>query len=126
MQRDGSSPWLYVFATPIAVVNVVALLNDPRRMGQPTTVDDAPVVVLFAMGLAMLALVCGTWAHSRFRYRTPVALVQVALTVGVGVSYALDIKTSISIWDLVQDVVWLVTVGLQVFGTGREDDPQAA
>lgn len=116
---DRPGPWLYVFASPIVLLNVVALLHDPARLGERSTVSGQPVLGLLGLGLFMGALVGGTWRYSRFRHRTPVALLQLALNLAQLVPFAVSDTVRISWWDVVGDVAWIASTAAQVLGRGR-------
>lgn len=121
MQRRSGRPWLYVFTGLTALLGLMALVRDPFDWGQRGAANDQPFMALLGFGILMAGLIGGSWTYSDFRYRTPVALLQLALDFGVLILIATGARGRITVWDTVEDLAWLLTAGLQAFGAGRDE-----
>ena len=117
--RSFPGLWTFVCAAPVVLLMAVALVNDPRRLGDPSSANDAPLPALIAVAVVVTGLLGGVWAFSRFRYRTEVALTQVAVVWVGGLLYGFDVRTQVTGWDVAEDAVLLLTTLLQLVPGNR-------
>ena len=117
--RSSPGPWAFVCAAPVVLLMAVALVNDPQRLGDPSSANDAPLPALIAVAVVVTGLLGGVWAFSRFRYRTEVALTQVAVVWIGGLLYGFDVRTHVTGWDVAEDAVLLLTTLLQLVPGNR-------
>ena len=118
-EPEKRSPWLYVFAAPIALFTISSLLTDPFELGERSEAANQPVAALVGLGLFLFGLMGGLWRYSVYSRRNVTALIQVGATLASLICLTTGVVTTIGWWDLTLDGVWLVATALQVFGKPR-------
>ena len=122
-QDRRRSLWLYVFAAPIAWGTSSALVHDPFRFGDRSAIADQPLPVLVGLGLFVTAMFGGMWQYSIYRHRTPTLVVALLAALVPLVYLGTGLVTTIGWWDVVDDAVWAVCLGLLVLGGPGGQEP---
>jgi hypothetical protein len=118
----GARWWSYLCATPVLVVMVTGLRDDTGRLGETSSASTAPMAALVVVLTGMSLLLGAVWSGSRFRYRSPVLVAQVAVVWVGGLLYGSGVRMTVTGWDLAEEVVLLVTTLLLLL-PGRTRQP---
>jgi hypothetical protein len=107
------SPWIYLLAAPVVALMVTALVQDPGRLGNRSSVAGE-LTGIVGIATVVTGLLVGVWALSRFQRRTWVLVVQLVVIWAGGLLYGVEVRSDVTYADLAEDAVLLLTTLTQL------------